>query len=189
MQWVGKLAGPSRIYWRRRCCSLPAHRPSSPRNSERRRFRPPASNGARINAQPAVASAFTFLGRRRLAASDPHSKPALVQLNAVTSQIFTGIGRSPVPLLLPLDTAAFLDVDPVPRQQPQRAAACLPRGLSRRRAFPESAAHRRRPTLAAAKRSSFSPRRTAGGKVSRLHLSPGGRHCRQQRLSPRGRPR
>ena len=62
-----------------------------------------------INAQPPVASAFTFLGRRRLAASDPRSKPALVQLNAVTSQIFTGIGRSPVPVLLPLDTAAFLD--------------------------------------------------------------------------------
>ena len=35
--------------------------------------------------------------------------PALVQLNAVTSQIFTGIGRSPVPVLLPFDTAAFLD--------------------------------------------------------------------------------
>jgi murein DD-endopeptidase MepM/ murein hydrolase activator NlpD len=62
-----------------------------------------------INAQPAVASAFTFLGRRRLAASDPRSMPALLQLNAVTSQIFTGIGRSPVPVLLPFDTAAFLD--------------------------------------------------------------------------------
>ena len=35
--------------------------------------------------------------------------PALVQLNAVTSPIFTGIGRSPVPVLLPFDTAAFLD--------------------------------------------------------------------------------
>ena len=62
-----------------------------------------------INTQPAVASAFTFLGYRRLPASDPRSKPALVQLNAVTSQIFTGIGRSPVPVLLPFDTAAFLD--------------------------------------------------------------------------------
>jgi hypothetical protein len=62
-----------------------------------------------INAQPAVASAFTFLGRRRLAGSDPRSMPALLQLNAVTSQIFTGIGRSPVPVLLPFDTAAFLD--------------------------------------------------------------------------------
>ena len=36
------------------------------------------------------------------------STPALVQLNAATSQIFTGIGRSPVPVLLPFDTAAYL---------------------------------------------------------------------------------
>jgi murein DD-endopeptidase MepM/ murein hydrolase activator NlpD len=62
-----------------------------------------------INTQPAVAPAFTFLGYRRLPAFDPRSKPALVQLNGVTSQIFTGIGRSPVPVLLPFDTAAFLD--------------------------------------------------------------------------------
>ena len=62
-----------------------------------------------INAQPAVVSAFTFLGQRRLAASDPRSMPALLQLNAVTSQIFAGIGRSPVPVLLPFDSAAFLD--------------------------------------------------------------------------------
>jgi hypothetical protein len=62
-----------------------------------------------INAQPAVASAFTFSGQRRLPAFDPRSTPALVQLNAVTSQIFTGIGRSAVPVLLPFDTAAFLD--------------------------------------------------------------------------------
>jgi hypothetical protein len=85
-------------------------------------FRTPAISAARvewraaldqlrseINAQPAVATALTFLGRRRLAASDPRSMPALLQLNAVTSQIFTGIGRSPVPVLLPFDTAAFLD--------------------------------------------------------------------------------
>jgi hypothetical protein len=85
-------------------------------------FRSPAISAARvewraaldqlrseISAQPTVASAFTFLGRRRLAASDPRSMPALLQLNAVTSQIFTGIGRSPVPVLVPFDTAAFLD--------------------------------------------------------------------------------
>ena len=35
--------------------------------------------------------------------------PALVQLNAMTSPIFTGIGRSRVPVLLPFDTAAFLE--------------------------------------------------------------------------------
>jgi hypothetical protein len=64
---------------------------------------------AEINTQPAVAPAFTFTGQRRLPPFDPRSMPALVQLNGVTSQIFTGIGRSPVPVLLPFDTAAFLD--------------------------------------------------------------------------------
>jgi hypothetical protein len=85
-------------------------------------FRTPAISAARvewrsaldqlrseINTQPDIASAFTFSGRWRLPAFDPRSTPALVQLNAVTSQIFTGIGRSPVPVLLPFDTAAFLD--------------------------------------------------------------------------------
>src|SRR3984885_973037 len=62
-----------------------------------------------IGTQSSVASAFTFAGQRRVAASDPRSTPALMQLNAVTSQIFAGIGRSPVPVLLPFDTAAFLD--------------------------------------------------------------------------------
>lgn len=61
-----------------------------------------------INTQPSVVSAFTFSGQRRLPTSDPRATPALVQLNAVTSPIFTGIGRSPVPVLLPFDTAAFL---------------------------------------------------------------------------------
>jgi hypothetical protein len=64
---------------------------------------------AEIGTEPAVASDFTFSGQRRLSAFDPRSTPALVQLNAVTSEIFTGIGRSPVPVLLPFDTAAFLD--------------------------------------------------------------------------------
>ena len=62
-----------------------------------------------IGTRPAVVPAFTFSSRRRLPAFDPRSMPALVQLNAVTSQIFAGIGRSPVPVLLPFDTAAFLD--------------------------------------------------------------------------------
>ena len=35
--------------------------------------------------------------------------PALVQLNGVTSQLFNGIARSPVPVLLPFDTASFFD--------------------------------------------------------------------------------
>ena len=62
-----------------------------------------------LNTQPSIASDFTFSGQRRRPGFDPRSKPALVQLNAVTSQFFTGIGRSPVPVLLPFDTAAFLD--------------------------------------------------------------------------------
>jgi murein DD-endopeptidase MepM/ murein hydrolase activator NlpD len=62
-----------------------------------------------ISAAPSVASAFTFSGQRRVPASDPRSTPALMQLNAVTSKIFASIDRSPVPVLLPFDTAAFLD--------------------------------------------------------------------------------
>jgi hypothetical protein len=62
-----------------------------------------------VGTQPAVVSEFTFTGRRGLPGFDSRSWPALVQLNAVTSNIFTGIGRSPVPVLLPFDTAAFLD--------------------------------------------------------------------------------
>src|SRR6476619_3627267 len=61
-----------------------------------------------ITTRPAVASDFTFLGRRRLPAFDPRSMPGLLPLQAVTSQIFTGIARSPVPVLLPFDTAQFL---------------------------------------------------------------------------------
>ncbi len=62
-----------------------------------------------VGAQPSVAPTFTFVGRSRLAASDPRSMPALVQLNATTSQIFAGISRSPVPVLLPFDAAAYLE--------------------------------------------------------------------------------
>jgi hypothetical protein len=62
-----------------------------------------------INSRPAIASRFTFAGRQRLAASDPRATPALVQLNAINSSVFAGIGRSPVPVLLPFDTAAYLD--------------------------------------------------------------------------------
>ena len=62
-----------------------------------------------INTQATIAPAFTLTRRYRLPADDPRSMPALVQLNGVTSQIFTGIGRSPVPVLLPFDAAAFLD--------------------------------------------------------------------------------
>jgi murein DD-endopeptidase MepM/ murein hydrolase activator NlpD len=62
-----------------------------------------------LDAAPIAASSFTFAGQRRFGSSDPRTMPALVQLNGVTSQIFTGIGRSPVPVLLPFDTASFFD--------------------------------------------------------------------------------
>jgi hypothetical protein len=62
-----------------------------------------------VATKPAIAPSFIFVRRSRLPAFDPRSAPALVRLNAVTSQIFAGIGRSPVPVLLPFDTAAFLD--------------------------------------------------------------------------------
>ncbi len=64
---------------------------------------------AEINTRPEIASAFTFSGQRRVPAWDPRSAPALVQLNAITSQMFAGIGRSPVPVLLPFDTASYLE--------------------------------------------------------------------------------
>jgi hypothetical protein len=61
-----------------------------------------------IATQPAIASRFTF-GQRRVPAWDPRSTPALVQLNAINASLFAGIGRSPVPVLLPFDTAGYLD--------------------------------------------------------------------------------
>ena len=62
-----------------------------------------------ITSRPTIAPEFTFSGHRHVPAFDPRSMPALVQTNAVTSKIFAGIGRSPVPVLLPFDTAEFLD--------------------------------------------------------------------------------
>jgi len=61
-----------------------------------------------ISSQAAVAPSFTFSGQRRVWPSDPRSTPALVQLNAVTSEFFAGISQSAVPVLLPFDTAGFL---------------------------------------------------------------------------------
>jgi murein DD-endopeptidase MepM/ murein hydrolase activator NlpD len=61
-----------------------------------------------IGGQPEIASNFAFTTQRRVPASDPRAMPALVQLNAATSQVFNGIGRSPIPVLLPFDAAAWL---------------------------------------------------------------------------------
>jgi murein DD-endopeptidase MepM/ murein hydrolase activator NlpD len=62
-----------------------------------------------IGTRPAIASRFTFAGQRRVPAWDPRATPALVQLNAVNASLFAGIGRSPVPVLLPFDTAGYLE--------------------------------------------------------------------------------
>jgi hypothetical protein len=63
---------------------------------------------AEINTQPSIAANFTFAGQRCVPSDDPRSSPALVQLNAITWQLFPGIGRSPIPVLLPFDTASYL---------------------------------------------------------------------------------
>ena len=273
MHWVRRLSACSRVGWQPSVCSAclcRAARPAlRPRSSGHRRSRPSASNGARCSISCAPRSTPSRRSRppSPLPASggclrwDPRSMPALVQLNAITSPIFPGIGRSPVPVLLPFDTASYLDArqsgapdslsvsryqadfrpadlfhagaagydamfslepgagDGMPQRTfakpvevqitgsiliydladplggkgepvkalaaqfpdmrrfiregyvryaftrfgvpyvvsiqcldstPRRAAAGLPRGLSGRRAFPESAAHRRRPAVAAA---------------------------------------
>jgi hypothetical protein len=62
-----------------------------------------------ISTRPAVASDFSFSSQHRVPAYYPRSTPALVQLNAVTSPIFPGIARSPIPVLVPFDTASYLD--------------------------------------------------------------------------------
>src|SRR5438874_6662244 len=62
-----------------------------------------------IATYPAIASRLPFAGQRRVPAWDPRSTPALVQLNAINASVFAGIGRSPVPVLLPFDTAGYLE--------------------------------------------------------------------------------
>ncbi len=62
-----------------------------------------------VSGQPAAVSTFSFAIQQRFAASDPRAMPGLVQLNAITSEVFTGISRSPIPVLLPFDTAAWVE--------------------------------------------------------------------------------
>ncbi|XUM21258.1 M23 family peptidase [Bradyrhizobium oligotrophicum S58] len=62
-----------------------------------------------LSAAPEVAADFALSARRSsVAAGDARRRPALVQLNGVTSTIFTGIGRSPVPVLLPFHVTSYL---------------------------------------------------------------------------------
>jgi len=51
---------------------------------------------------------FTFMAGRRFRRPDQQPSLAWRQLNAITSDIFAGINRSPVPVLLPFDTAKFV---------------------------------------------------------------------------------
>jgi hypothetical protein len=62
-----------------------------------------------INSRPAIAGDFIFAPRRSVPRYDPRATPALVQLNAVSSQFFTGIARSSIPVLLPFDAGAYLE--------------------------------------------------------------------------------
>ncbi|MGY3459224.1 hypothetical protein ACVWW5_004674 [Bradyrhizobium sp. LM3.4] len=62
-----------------------------------------------INARPRAADDFIFAPRRSVPRYDPRAMPALVQLNAISSQFFTGIARSSVPVLLPFDAAAYFE--------------------------------------------------------------------------------
>ena len=63
---------------------------------------------AEIVTQPLAADQFNFTGDRRSRQINPRRIASLSQLNAVTSPIFPGIGQSPVPVLLPFDSALFL---------------------------------------------------------------------------------
>jgi hypothetical protein len=62
-----------------------------------------------INTRPQIAGDFIFVPRRSVPRFDSRAMPALVQLNAVSSQFFTGIARSSIPVLLPFDAAAYLE--------------------------------------------------------------------------------
>lgn len=58
-----------------------------------------------IAAQPLAADHFSFAAGPRLAR---RLAPAIAQLNAVAAPVFPGIARSPVPVLLPFDSALYL---------------------------------------------------------------------------------
>lgn len=61
-----------------------------------------------IDSQPRVADQFTFTSGRPVRQLNPHRIAAIAQLNAVTAPIFPGIQLSPVPVLLPFDSALYL---------------------------------------------------------------------------------
>jgi hypothetical protein len=76
-----------------------------------------------INAHPAVTTDFALTERRSVGRFDPRTLPALVQVNAISSQFFPGIARSPVPVLLPFDVIGYADA----ARNPSAANLSLPR--------------------------------------------------------------
>lgn len=61
-----------------------------------------------IDSQPFAVNQFTFASGRQPLRINPHRIVAISQLNAVTSSIFPGVQLSPVPVLLPFDSALYL---------------------------------------------------------------------------------
>jgi len=66
----------------------------------------------RVELAPQPAAGFAFNGRRHLPNHDPRTVPALVALSAIADRLYPGIGRSGVPVLMPIDVAALLAVAP-----------------------------------------------------------------------------
>jgi hypothetical protein len=60
------------------------------------------------SARPAAAGSLTFSRSRRHRQFDQRRAPVLMQLNAITGAIFSGVNQSPVPVLLPFDTPGYL---------------------------------------------------------------------------------
>ncbi len=61
-----------------------------------------------IDSQPLAAGQFTFMAGRSSRQTAPQRIAAITQLNALTSPVFPGIRLSPVPVLLPFDSAMYL---------------------------------------------------------------------------------
>lgn len=61
-----------------------------------------------LGTRPELAGFVSFTGARLHAPNGPRHWPAFSQLAALTSPLFPAVGRSTVPVLLPLDTAALL---------------------------------------------------------------------------------
>ena len=59
-------------------------------------------------ARPAATGSLTFSRNRRHGPFDQRRAPAIMQLNAITAGVFPGVGRSPIPVLLPFDTPGYL---------------------------------------------------------------------------------